>query len=515
MRLMNVVMDDIRPFKEFAVKACRECRFSNGGHMFAAVNGNTVNIFATYTCENLGNLRGHNGKVRSVCWSADDTMLVSCGMDGAAYEWSLKDFKRVGESVLKSCNYTSAVCTPDGKTTFAVGTDKKIKEISESNIVKEYEAGAQLMTQVILSHSGRMLFTGADNGTVQSWKFPLSHEYQEYQCHSRAVTRMCITYDDTHLFTVSDDGCLVIIDVRDKEIRAAKRDKEMLAFSEEILVTKSDLDEKTAQMSDLTNKVEEMRTHHGYQMRLKDKDLKDKITQLTDKFTAELDGEKQRYETLAAEKNDMEMEYEDRIKTMDERHAAATQQMEAQYQHKIMAEVERYQQLMEEKELLNERWDEQNSLLVESHERLVQELTDEYEYKLQEEQLALQRIKDEKDELMRELEETRKQVEEDADQEIEELKEKYEVKLAAERDQHLRLKGENGIMRKKFHAQLKEIEDAKDDNKHLAAKQKELYANISMLEKEINGLKKEIRERDETIGDKASISQTLKRALSF
>ena len=99
--------------------------------------------------------------------------------------------------------------------------------------------------QVILSHSGRMLFTGAENGTVQSWKFPLSHEFQEYQCHSRAVTRMCITYDDTHLFTVSDDGCLVIIDVRDKEIRAAKRDKEMLAFSEEILVTKSDLDEKT------------------------------------------------------------------------------------------------------------------------------------------------------------------------------------------------------------------------------------------------------------------------------
>jgi WD40 repeat protein len=125
--------------------------------MFAAVNGNTVNIFATYTCENLGNLRGHNGKVRSVCWSADDTMLVSCGMDGAAYEWSLKDFKRVGESVLKSCNYTSAVCTPDGKTTFAVGTDKKIKEISESNIVKEYEAGAQLMSQVILSHSGLLI----------------------------------------------------------------------------------------------------------------------------------------------------------------------------------------------------------------------------------------------------------------------------------------------------------------------------------------------------------------------
>jgi WD40 repeat protein len=102
------------------------------------------------TVEASRNLRGHNGKVRSVCWSADDTMLVSCGMDGAAYEWSLKDFKRVGESVLKSCNYTCAgthftcitstkvrvltrqgcaVCTPDGKTTFAVGTDKKVRSL--------------------------------------------------------------------------------------------------------------------------------------------------------------------------------------------------------------------------------------------------------------------------------------------------------------------------------------------------------------------------------------------------
>ena len=63
---------------------------------------------------------------------------------------------------------------------------------------------------------------------------------------------------------------------------------------------------------------------------------------MTEKFTAELDGEKQRFETQTSEKNEMEMEYEDRIKNMDERHAAATQQMEAQYQHKIMAEVERY-----------------------------------------------------------------------------------------------------------------------------------------------------------------------------
>jgi WD40 repeat protein len=35
----------------------------------------------------VGNLRGHNGKVRSVHWSSDDTKIVSAGLDGAVYEW--------------------------------------------------------------------------------------------------------------------------------------------------------------------------------------------------------------------------------------------------------------------------------------------------------------------------------------------------------------------------------------------------------------------------------------------
>lgn len=64
LRVMNVLDNDIRHYAEFSIKACSECRFSNGGHMFAAVNGNTIQIYNTYTCENTGTLRGHNGKVR-------------------------------------------------------------------------------------------------------------------------------------------------------------------------------------------------------------------------------------------------------------------------------------------------------------------------------------------------------------------------------------------------------------------------------------------------------------------
>ena len=55
-------------------------------------------------------------------------------MDGAVYEWDTFTGKRVGESVLKSCSYTSVAITPDGKTTFAVGSDKTLKEVADSQV---------------------------------------------------------------------------------------------------------------------------------------------------------------------------------------------------------------------------------------------------------------------------------------------------------------------------------------------------------------------------------------------
>lgn len=40
-----------------------QCAFSNGGHLFAAVHGNVIQLYSTSTFENVGNLKGHNGKV--------------------------------------------------------------------------------------------------------------------------------------------------------------------------------------------------------------------------------------------------------------------------------------------------------------------------------------------------------------------------------------------------------------------------------------------------------------------
>ena len=78
-----------------------------------------------------------------------------------------------------------------------------------------------------------------------------------------------------------------------------------------------------------------------YQLRLKDLAMNEKVKELTEKFTAELDVDKTKFDTLLQEKNEQELDYEEKMKQFEEKHQAQLTTLDGQYQAKIMAEVER------------------------------------------------------------------------------------------------------------------------------------------------------------------------------
>lgn len=85
LRLLNILVDDVCTFNDFPIKSCMECTFSHGGHQFAVANGNLIEIYSTYTCENIAQFKGHNNRIRSIVWALDDMSFTSCGIDGAIY----------------------------------------------------------------------------------------------------------------------------------------------------------------------------------------------------------------------------------------------------------------------------------------------------------------------------------------------------------------------------------------------------------------------------------------------
>jgi len=109
--------------------------------------------------------------------------------------------------------------------------------------------------------------------------------------------QMKITYDDQFLVTVSEDASIILWKIQDKEGRGVKRDKEV-GWAEEILITKSDLEEKNSMMAELKTRVDELKMENGYQLRLKDMNYNEKIKELTEKFIQEMESLKTKNQVM-------------------------------------------------------------------------------------------------------------------------------------------------------------------------------------------------------------------------
>lgn len=265
--------------------------------------------------------------------------------------------KREHEHILKSCVYNSAVCSLNGKILYAVGSDKLIKEITESNVTKEFDAGC-IVTQVAISNSGKMMFVGCITGSVRSLRFPFGdqNDFQEHYAHSKAITKMRISYDDQYLFTCSEDGCLFVFKIADKdELRGMKKEKTTV-FADEILITKSDLEEKNVLMTELQRTFDELKLEHEYQLRLKDMNFNEKIKEVSEKYSQEIEGLKISTSVLRTEKEKEEVKYQEQLQSVHSRQIQELHEVEMKYNQQLMEEYDKYQAHQEYTGQLQESW---------------------------------------------------------------------------------------------------------------------------------------------------------------
>ncbi|VUZ42075.1 unnamed protein product, partial [Hymenolepis diminuta] len=186
---------------------------------------------------------------------------------------------------MKSCSYTGITASEDAKVIYAVGSDRKLKEITDSTIAQSVNSADMLLTTVALSRNSKMLVCGGQDGHVRSYKYPFSDKnvWDDYVGHSGPIVKMKITLNDEYLVTVSSDSTVMIWSLQERDSRNVKIEKET-AWAEEVLVMRSDLAEKNFVMQELRARVAEQKMENEYQLRLKDMNFSDRIKELTDKF---------------------------------------------------------------------------------------------------------------------------------------------------------------------------------------------------------------------------------------
>ena len=336
-----------------------------------------------------------------------------------------------------------------------------------------------------------MMFAATNKGSIKALKYPFSSEtgeFFEHHAHSAAVTKMRMSYDDQFLFTCSEDGTIYTFRVQDKDM---KRDRDV-SYAEEVLITKTDLEEKNSLMIELKGRNDELKMEHDYQMRLKEMSHAEKVKEITEKSIQEQEALKITNSIIKQDKEKEETRHSEELAEERERHQKDLQDLENTYNQKIMAEYEKYQTQQAKMAELQERWQTQMRDMETSREQALAELTDFYEVKLKDKRTELDQLHEDMKQQFREFEETKREIEEDVDQEMTEVKLKFERKLKDEHEFSLRLKGENGIMKKKFSSLQKEIEELKLEVNKKYSDEKKLHTAMKQYDKDIQGYKKEV-----------------------
>ena len=523
-RLASILLDDIAVTKEFNIRGSQEIRFSRGGMYLATANGANVQIFNTYSGTLVSTLRGHTAKVRTIIWQNLDSKLITVGQEGTVYFWDASTGKRSEESSFPGVvPVTTGTALIDGAKAYTVSSERVLKEIpikkgfdaiTGQEIPAKQPKDLQLdrfISYVVIDETSKILFlaSGGDDGgpgsilsilTVPN----LASSYEVTPLHTSSITAICLTKDGNMLLTGDSTGSLIVSEIeKGKGVQEKAREGiNANDFVDEILIRKSDLDDRRAKADELSLRVEELTLNNEHQLRLKNLEHKDKIEQITEKFTAQLDTEKENYAAYSQEKVEAEAEFRRQVTDLDERHERELTNVEDRYKSKLAIEAARYQQLANEIEESHKKWNVENRTLVESHQEYLARLGEEYENKLNEEHLAQKELNKEKSDLQAAYDAGRSNVETDGDAEIDEMKTRFENRLKQEEETSITLMADHAVMKKNLQMLNKDSEFQKEEIKRLRDKEVRLIDTIRSLEKDIQSHKKEIREREETITDK-------------
>eukprot|EP00937_MAST-01D_sp_MAST-1D-sp2_P001084 g1084.t1 len=526
LRLYNVLLDSLRPFKDMPAKNCRELRFSHGGHVFASACGISVHVYATHTMELLHTFNGHIAPVSRLIWSRDDRHLYSAGADGGVYGWHLASGARLEDSqhVVKQCQYAALVVDSPDKggdpcgPFAACGTDFKLRVLNRGEQTMQIDTGGAYLTALVLSHSNKMLFAGTSQGAVRLYPWPLTQEceFSEFQLHSGPVSRLRLTPDDAYLFSSSEDGSLFALQVSPEGATHVAPPDSRQFNVDAVLVSQEEMEDQSATLADLRSKLEQLKSDTDYSLHRQEAEWSDKMKFAKQDADESMAAERSRYEELQARHEQYVRDHVEELEKKGREHVHVTQELENQYEHKLATELTRYDQLSEEMEALRQRCEG----LLEAQDSRHQRLAAEEKQKAEKQQLAqAEKIRQMHEDLKYnevKFEEVLAQQETEYESELQKMKQSMETALGEERKNTARQQGGLSGMRNKYEGLKKKKKEAEE--KLLAtenlyrkevARSKKLAETLRHYEQHLEQREESLDEKERTILSLRSTNRTL------
>lgn len=188
-QMYNVFSNLLNFYKDIPMKLIKEISFSNGGHLFAIIQLQTVYVYNFFTCDNPQNraYMGGNVKLYSLSWHEEDDGFMASDYNGTVFDGVLKKPNLDPQCYQKGVVFTSLIkVNVDHNTSimYAVGNDRSIKEILNANDNKKHDTGFSI-GHIAYSPSQKLLFAGISDpdktGALRCYKNLSFTEFTEIQ----------------------------------------------------------------------------------------------------------------------------------------------------------------------------------------------------------------------------------------------------------------------------------------------------------------------------------------------
>ncbi|CRG95587.1 conserved Plasmodium protein, unknown function [Plasmodium gallinaceum] len=249
LRLFHILYNKLKIKKEFFLKNCSCCKFSNGGNFMAVSKISTIYIYKTYTYDLLFILKSHVNYITDIIWSSNDFSIFSIGKDGYLFEYSLynngskiievmqkeKKFLSIDLEILNDKNKKkenneqnnidlikydndyksfSNLNTNEIKNIYVSCDDKTIKQYCNSKI--ECVLECDYVINKILLYKNKFLIASFHNGffcRIRFYALPLCGLFLEIPCHILNCVNLKLDLNRELLFSCSKDGSIYIFSI--------------------------------------------------------------------------------------------------------------------------------------------------------------------------------------------------------------------------------------------------------------------------------------------------------------
>lgn len=192
---------------------------------------------------------------------------------------------------------------------------------------------------------------------------------------------MELSLEDTTFISCSQYGAICIWDVTNAEDKTIVLDKNFTYFNE-ILISKTDLEEKLSSIRDLTQRTYELEMEHAYQLRHTETVYNEKVKDIQDTYTQAIEELKESLEILETNHTTELYNISSDVNIIKEKHEAEMLELEAKYNSELIQEYDKVLKLEETKIVLTKDYEDKLKVLKESKETIISDLKRVYESKL-------------------------------------------------------------------------------------------------------------------------------------